>query len=85
MDNFSVSILSSLFINIFLFLLLTFLCSHCLHLFVYIYARLLCSPFELAEGSSQSNLAGIRVKSKRAAASQSYGKQFSVRSCCRMY
>ena len=30
--------------------------------------------------SSQTNLAGIRVKSKRAASSQSYGKLFSVRS-----
>ena len=35
-----------------MFILLTFLGSNCLHLFVYIYARLLCSPFELAEGSS---------------------------------
>ena len=35
--------------------------------------------------SSQSNLVGIRVKSKRAASSQSYGKLFSVRSCCRTY
>ena len=46
----SVSILSSLFIvNIPLFLLLTFICCLCLHLFVYIYARLLCLPFELAK------------------------------------
>ena len=51
--GFSVSILSSLFVvNSSLFLLLTFICSLCLHLFVYIYARLLCLPFELAEGSS---------------------------------
>ena len=69
-------------VNVSLFLLLTFICSLCLHLFVYIYARLLCLPFELAEGSSP--LREMRVKSKRAASSQSYGKLFSVRSCCRM-
>ena len=57
--DFSVSILSSLFIvNISLFLLLTFIYSLCLHLFVYIYARLLCLPFELAEGSSPLRACG---------------------------
>ena len=51
--DFSVSILSSIFIvNISLFLLLIIICSLCLHLFVNIYARLLCLAFELAEGSS---------------------------------
>ena len=44
-DRTFLSILSSLFIvNIYLFLLLTFLCSHCLHLSVYSNTRLLCSP-----------------------------------------
>ena len=73
MVDFSVSILSSLFIvNISLFLLLTFICSLCLHLFVYIYARILCLPFELAKGSSP-----LRVQNpKGRASSQSYDKLF---------
>ena len=61
--DFSVSILSSLFIvNISLFLLLTFIRSLCLHLFVYIYAHLLCLPLELAEGSSPLRACGNESK-----------------------
>ena len=61
--DFSVSTLSSLFIvNISLFLLLTFLCSNCLHLFVYIYARLLYSSFELAEGSSPLRVIWCKIQ-----------------------
>ena len=81
-----VSILSSLLtVNISLFLLLTFICSLCLHLFVYIYARLLCLPFELAEGSSPLRACGNESKIQKGGLIEELRQTFlGLRSCCRM-
>ena len=71
--DFAVSILSSLFIlKNSLSLLLTFTCCYCLHLFVYIYARLLCQHLSSLKARLVSeHFGGNKSKIKRAAISQS--------------